>query len=171
MPKARKVVARRVIVVVREMCKCDWERVAEIYTEGLEEGKSTFNTECPSYEEWDAGHVKTCRFVYEEDGRVVGWVAVMPSSSRCAYRGCLDNSIYIDSKYRGKGIGTALLTKLIEEAKKEGYWSILCTAFSINKASIALHKKCGFREIGYRERIAKDRFGEWQNTTLLEYRA
>lgn len=171
MPKARNVAARRVIVVVRKMCKCDWERVAEIYSEGLEEGKSTFNTKCPSFEEWDAGHVKTCRFVYEEDGKVVGWVAAMPSSSRCAYRGCLDNSIYIDSKYRGKGIGTALLTKLIEEAKKEGYWSILCTAFSINKASIALHKKCGFREIGHRERIAKDRFGEWQNTTLLEYRA
>ncbi|MBP5299106.1 MAG: N-acetyltransferase [Lachnospiraceae bacterium] len=148
----------------------DWERVAEIYSEGLKEGKSTFNTVCPDYEEWDRGHIKNCRFVDEEDGKVTGWVAIMPSSSRCAYKGCVDLSIYIDSEYRGKGIGTALLKKLIEEAGKAGYWSILCTAFSINKASIALHKKCGFREIGYRERIAKDRFGQWQNTTLLEYR-
>ena len=79
-------------------------------------------------------------------------------------------SIYIDSAHKGKGIGTALVNHLITESQKLGYWSIYSAIISINKASIALHKKCGFREIGYRERIAKDKFGEWQNTTLMEYR-
>ena len=58
----------------------------------------------------------------------------------------------------------------IEEAPKCGYWSLYSAIFSINAGSIALHKKCGFREIGYREKIAKDKFGIWQNTTLMELR-
>ena len=157
--------------MIREMRDEDWGTVSEIYKQGLEEGKSTFNTECPSFTEWNEGHVKNCRFVFEEEGKVVGWIALSPSSSRCAYKGCVEMSVYVDRNYRGHGIGTALVNTIIREAEKDGYWSIYSAIFSINKASIALHKKCGFREIGYRERIAKDRFGKWQNTTLMEYRA
>lgn len=157
--------------MIREMRDEDWGTVAEIYKQGLEEGTSTFNTECPGFTEWNEGHVKNCRFVFEEEGKVVGWIALSPSSSRCAYKGCVEMSVYVDRNYRGHGIGTALVNTIIREAEKDGYWSIYSAIFSINKASIALHKKCGFREIGYRERIAKDRFGKWQNTTLMEYRA
>ena len=157
--------------MIREMRDEDWGTVSEIYKQGLEEGTSTFNTECPSFAEWNEGHVKNCRFVFEEEGKVVGWIALSPSSSRCAYKGCVEMSVYVDRNYRGQGIGTALVNTIIREAEKDGYWSIYSAIFSINKASIALHKKCGFREIGYRERIAKDRFGKWQNTTLMEYRA
>lgn len=157
--------------MIREMRDEDWGTVAEIYKQGLEEGTSTFNTECPGFTEWNEGHVKNCRFVFEEEGKVVGWIALSPSSSRCAYKGCVEMSVYVDRNYRGHGIGTALVNTIIREAEQCGYWSIYSAIFSINKASIALHKKCGFREIGYRERIAKDRFGKWQNTTLMEYRA
>ena len=157
--------------MIREMRDEDWGSVSEIYKQGLEEGTSTFNTECPSFTEWNEGHVKNCRYVFEEEGKVVGWIALSPSSSRCAYKGCVEKSVYVDRNYRGHGIGTALVNTIIREAEKDGYWSIYSAIFSINKASIALHKKCGFREIGYRERIAKDRFGKWQNTTLMEYRA
>ena len=157
--------------MIREMRDEDWGTVAEIYKQGLEEGTSTFNTECPGFTEWNEGHIKNCRFVFEEEGKVVGWIALSPSSSRCAYKGCVEMSVYVDRNYRGHGIGTALVNTIIREAEKDGYWSIYSAIFSINKASIALHKKCGFREIGYRERIAKDRFGKWQNTTLMEYRA
>ena len=157
--------------MIREMRDEDWGAVSEIYKQGLEEGTSTFNTECPSFTEWNEGHEKNCRFVFEEEGKAVGWIALSPSSSRCAYKGCVEMSVYVDRNYRGHGIGTALVNTIIREAEKDGYWSIYSAIFSINKASIALHKKCGFREIGYRERIAKDRFGKWQNTTLMEYRA
>ena len=157
--------------MIREMRDEDWGSVSEIYKQGLEEGTPTFNTECPSFTEWNEGHVKNCRFVFEEEGKVVGWIALSPSSSRCAYKGCVEMSVYVDRNYRGHGIGIALVNTIIREAEKDGYWSIYSAIFSINKASIALHKKCGFREIGYRERIAKDRFGKWQNTTLMEYRA
>ena len=157
--------------MIRPMIDNDWERVSEIYKQGMEGGTATFNTECPSFEEWDKGHIKECRFVYEDEGKVIGWVAISPTSSRCVYKGCVEMSIYVDQKYRGHGVGTALVNELIKGSEKAGYWSIYSAIISINRASIALHKKCGFREIGYRERIAKDRFGEWQNTTLMEYRA
>ena len=156
--------------MIREMVKDDWTRVAQIYKQGLESGISTFNTECPSFEEWDTSHIKECRFVDEEDGKVVGWIAISPTSGRCVYRGCVEMSVYLDSAYQGRGIGANLVNKLLEEAKKAGFWSIYSAIISRNTASIALHKKCGFREIGYRERIAKDRFGNWQNTTLMEKR-
>lgn len=156
--------------MIREMVQSDWKKVAEIYSQALEKGISTFNTKCPSYDEWDKGHVSGCRLVYIEDGKVVGWAAISPSSSRCAYKGCVEISIYVDNDYQGRGIGTALVQRLVTEVKEKGYWSILSTVISINTASIAMHKKCGFREIGYREQIAKDRFGNWQNTTLMELR-
>ena len=108
--------------------------------------------------------------MYEEGGKVVGWIAVSPTSSRCVYKGCVEASVYVDADYQQKGIGEKLMRKLIEEAPKAGYWSIYSVVISLNVASIALHKKCGFREIGYRERVAIDRFGKWQNTTLMELR-
>ncbi len=156
--------------MIREMQACDWERVAEIYTQGIESGISTFNTKCPDYASWDAGHTANCRFVYEEEGVIEGWIAVSPTSARCVYKGCVEMSVYVDVSRQRKGIGEKLVRKLIEEAPKAGYWSIYSVIISLNTASIALHKKCGFREIGYRERVAIDRFGQWQNTTLMELR-
>ncbi len=156
--------------MIREMVINDWKRVAEIYTQGIEKGIATFNTKCPSYEEWDAGHLSKGRLVYIADEKIVGWVAISPSSSRCAYKGCVEMSVYVDNDYQGRGIGTALVQRLTREIQKEGYWSVYSSILSINTASIAMHKKCGFREIGYRERIARDYFGNWQNTTLMELR-
>ena len=156
--------------MIREMRKEDWERVSAIYTQGIESGGSTFNTECPGFAEWDASHCRECRFVFEEENTVAGWVAVSPTSSRECYRGVVEVSLYVDRNFRGRGIGTELMKKVIEEAPKVGFWSLYGAILSANKASIAMTKKCGFREIGYRERIAKDRFGQWQNTTMMELR-
>ena len=156
--------------MIREMNLNDWEQVKRIYLQGIEQGAATFNTNCPSYEEWENEHIKSCRFVYEDGDKVVGWIALTPTSSCCVLKGCVEMSIYVDNDYQGRGIGTELVKQLLCEAKKQGYWSILSTVISINSASVALHKKCGFREVGYREKIAKDRFGNWQNITLFELR-
>ncbi len=127
--------------MIRLMEENDWEKVAEIYKQGIDGGTATFNTECPTYEEWDKGHLKECRLVYEEDGEVAGWAAVSPTSSRSVYRGCVEMSVYVDKNYRGHGIGTALVNELIARSVKEGFWSIYSAIISINKASIGLHKK------------------------------
>lgn len=156
--------------MIREMDVKDWEQVKEIYLQGIENGAATFNTSCPSYEEWDNEHIDSCRLVCADGEKVVGWIALSPASSCCVLKGCVEMSVYVDNDHQGRGIGTELVRQLLCEAKKQGYWSILSTVISINSASVALLKKCGFREIGYREKIAKDRFGNWQNVTLFELR-
>lgn len=156
--------------MIREMKRTDWKRVSKIYTQGLEKGIATFETICPTYEDWNKEHLPVCRYVAVEEGNVVGWIAVSPTSSRPAYSGSVEVSIYVDDSHQRKGIGYELMMHLIDVASDNGIWSLYAAIFSINTASIELHKKCGFREIGYRERIAKDRFGKWQNTTLMELR-
>ena len=72
------------IVEIRDMNSSDWESVADIYCQGLLLGKSAFQTECPTYEEWDKGHLKECRFVLTKDSQAIGWAALSPRSiQRC----------------------------------------------------------------------------------------
>ncbi len=156
--------------MIRPMLTEDWTGVAEIYARGIIEGNSTFNRVCPPYEKWDAGHLPFCRFVYEIDGTVEGWITVCPTSGMDAYRGSVEVSLYVDKAFRGRSIGPALMKHLISEAPKYGIWSLLSVICSVNTHSIHMHEKCGFRTIGTRERIAKDRFDVWQDTTLMELR-
>ncbi len=155
---------------IREMLSTDWGRIEFIYRQSLKKGNATFTSECPTYEMWDAGHHKDCRFVYEENNLVVGYVVISPTSAKPHYRGVVEVSVYVDENYLHKGIGTKLLNCLCEEADKLGYWTLYSSIFEDNIASIELHKKCGFRVIGYREKIAKDIFGEWQSTIIMERR-
>lgn len=156
---------------IREMRDTDWEAVASIYGEGIETNIATFQREVPNYETWDKSHIKSCRIVAEDNGQVVGWVALTAISNRCVYAGVAEVSIYIKSDCRGKGIGEKLLQDVITASEKEGFWTLQSGIFEINTASIALHKKMGFRMVGYREKIAKDQGGVWQNTVLMERRS
>lgn len=156
--------------MIREMNRKDWDSMMHIYNQSLQKGDVTFTTECPTYEEWDAGHIKECRFVCELDGQVVGYTMIAPTSKREPYRGVVELSIFVDQNYQRRGIGTELLNRICEETEKYGYWTLYSAIFSVNIASVELHKKCGFRIIGFRENIAKDRFGNWQTTTIMERR-
>ncbi|MDD6252214.1 MAG: N-acetyltransferase, partial [Oscillospiraceae bacterium] len=79
--------------MIREMRDSDWDGIIDIYKQSLERGDVTFRTECPTYEEWDRGHIKECRFVYELDGRIIGYTMIAPTSSRDSYRGVVEVSI------------------------------------------------------------------------------
>lgn len=156
--------------MIREMKREDFAEMMKIYRQSLKKGDVTFQTEEPSYEEWDSSHIKEHRYVYEKDGKIARYTMIAPTSKREAYRGGVELSIFVDEQFHHQGIGTQLMNKIIKETEKSGYWTLYSAIFSVNKASIALHKKCGFREIGYRKRIAKDRFGKWMNTTIMERR-
>jgi L-amino acid N-acyltransferase YncA len=145
----------------------DWARVAEIYWDGMRDGLATFETEVPSWEAWEATH--SLRLVAELDGEVVGFATLSPASSRRCYAGVAENSVYVAREAQGKGIGLALLEALIKGARKAGIWTIQTSIFPENRASLALHERCGFRVVGTRERIGK-RDGLWRDTVLLEKR-
>ena len=157
-------------IIIRKMEIEDWSSVIEIYIQGVQSNRATFNTACPSYAEWDAAHIQSCRYVAEADGEVVGWAALSPISTRECFKGVAEDSIYVSESHGSKGIGEKLLGALLKESEAEGFWTVQAQIFQTNAASIALHTKCGYRLIGYRERIAKDRYGTWQNTVLMEHR-
>jgi L-amino acid N-acyltransferase YncA len=156
---------------IREMKPEDWSAVASIYEEGIATEIATFQSSVPSYEDWDRAHAKACRFVAEEAGEVIAWTALSNYSSRCVYAGVAEVSIYVKEAARGKHVGEQLLRKLIVESEKAGYWMLQSGIIERNKASIALHSKVGFRMVGFREKIAKDLNGVWQNTVLMERRS
>ena len=145
----------------------DWARVAEIYWAGMRNGLATFETEVPSWEDWDRAH--SLRLAAAVDGDVVGWAALSPASARRCYAGVAENSVYVAPEAQGRGIGGVLLEALIRQARRTGIWTIQCSIFPENRASLALHERCGFRVVGTRERIAK-RDGIWRDTVLLEKR-
>jgi phosphinothricin acetyltransferase len=145
----------------------DWARVAEIYWDGMRDGLATFETEVPSWDAWDAAH--GLRLVAEVDGEVVGFAALSAASARRCYAGVAENSVYVAREARGLGIGRALLEKLISRARFNGVWTIQTSIFPENRASLALHERCGFRVVGTRERIGK-RDGMWRDTVFLEKR-
>src|SRR5262245_7574603 len=115
-----------------------WDEVARIYAEGIATGDATFETEVPTWEQWDAGQLTAHRFVAVLDGRVVGWVAASGVSSRCVYAGVVENSVYVASDARGRGVGRALLEALIESTESAGVWTIQTGVFPENEASLRL---------------------------------
>ena len=155
---------------INRMQPSDWERVREIYLEGIATGQATFETEAPTWEQWDAAHLPAARLVVRKGETIVGWAALSLVSQRRAYAGVAEVSVYVRKDRRGTGIGRALLEALIAESERNGIWTLQAVVFPENLATIALHKRCGFREVGRRERISKLN-GEWRDTILLERRS
>jgi len=157
-------------MIIRTMEASDWEEVSRIYLEGIATGLATFETQAPTYQDWDKAHSEKCRLLAENDGEIMGWAALSPVSSRCVYGGVGEVSVYVSNKSRGKGVGLLLMTHLIKESEKAGFWTIQSGIFPENTSSIKLHKKTGFRYIGKRERIGK-LHGIWKDNLLFERRS
>ena len=149
----------------------DWPSVRAIYVQGIATGQATFETEAPAWEEWNAAHMENCRFVAREAGEIVGWAALSPVSGRCVYGGVAEVSVYVAESARGQGIGKKLLQELIAVSEKAGIWTLQAGIFPENVPSIELHKVCGFREVGYRERIGQMHDGVWRDVVLMERRS
>jgi L-amino acid N-acyltransferase YncA len=156
-------------VEVRALLPEDWSAVADIYWEGMRGGLATFETEVPSWPEWDAAHLPGHRLAAERFDEVVGWAALAPASARRCYAGVVENSVYVARHAQGRGIGRQLLESLISDARAAGIWTIQTSIFPENRASLVLHERCGFRVVGVRERIGR-RDGLWRDTVFLERR-
>jgi L-amino acid N-acyltransferase YncA len=154
--------------LIRRLEPKDWPAVKAIFEEGIATGQATFETEAPSWEAWDGAH--STALVAEEDGAVVGWIALAPYSSRQCYAGVAEASVYVAARARGHGVGRALLGAMIDESERKGIWTLLAGVFPENRASVSLHLASGFRAIGLHERIGRLN-GEWRDVLLLERRS
>ncbi|MFD7984885.1 GNAT family N-acetyltransferase [Kitasatospora indigofera] len=146
-------------------------QVLAIYRAGIDEGNATFETEAPAWEAFDAGKLPAHRHVaLEPGGRVLGWVAASRVSDRCAYTGVVEHSVYVHPDARGRGVARALLDALIHSTQAAGIWTVQSGIFPENTASLALHRRAGFRVIGTRERIGRHH-GVWRDVVLVERRS
>jgi len=147
-----------------------WDAVKDIYAMGIATGNATFQSDIPSWEEWDHAHVENSRLVAIENEKVLGWAALTAVSGRCVYAGVGETSIYVGADARGRGIGKKLLDALINESERHNFWTLQAGIFPENAASIKIHEDCGFRIIGRREKLGKMK-GVWRDVLLMERRS
>ncbi|GAB0104670.1 GNAT family N-acetyltransferase [Nocardia sp. JMUB6875] len=146
-------------------------QVLEIYQLGIDDGDATFETTAPTWPQFDETKLPQHRFVALDDrDGVLGWVAVVPVSDRCAYAGVVEHSVYVHPDARGQGVGLTLLTALLDSTDAAGIWTVQSGIFPENTASLAVHAKAGFRTIGTRERIGR-RDGRWRDVIAIERRS
>lgn len=155
---------------IEAMTPEDWPEVARIYQEGMDTNLATFKTTAPPFEQWDTGLLQHSRLVLREDGQIVGWAALSSVSNRCVYAGVFEVSVYVDQRSHGRGYGEKRLKALVKSSVDNGIWALQSQTMRDNAASIRLHGKCGFRPVGYREKIGRDRHNVWRDTVLMERR-
>lgn len=154
------------------MSAADWPEVARIYEAGIAGGNATFERAAPSFDQWSAARGgMPCLLARDGEGRVLGWAALGPTSTREVYRGVGSVSIYVDPDRTRMGVGGALLRALIDAAERAGIWTVEAGIFPENVASIALHERCGFRLVGVRERVGQMPDGRWRDVRLYERRS
>jgi phosphinothricin acetyltransferase len=148
----------------------DGPRVLAIYRQGIATGDATFETSVPAWEAWDRKHLSHSRVVAHDRDELLGWTALSPLSDRCVYAGVAEVSVYVAQGARGRGVGGRLLETLVRESEAAGIWTLQAGIFPENHASLAIHRRCGFRVVGVRERIGQMQ-GRWRDVMMLERRS
>jgi L-amino acid N-acyltransferase YncA len=156
-------------VRIRTADRPDADAISAIYNQGIAEREATFETAERSSRDalrWlDADREPL--LVAEHDARILGFARVIRSSDRCAYEGVGDFSIYLALDARRRGVGRELLDALVAAAEEAGYWKLIGKLFTSNAASIALARRCGFREVGVHVRHGR-LDGEWKDVLVVE---
>lgn len=159
------------VVRVERMRPGHWPAVRAIYEAGIATGNATLDREPPDWDAWNAGHRTDCRLVAVDGDRVLGWVALTPYSSRQVYEGVAWLSVYVAPDAQGRGIGRALVEAEIEASEAAGIWTLIVGIHPENAASLALHRRVGFRRIGIQQSVGRDPAGRWRDVVLMERRS
>ena len=163
-------------LMITSIIAADWPQVEAIYTEGIQTGHATFASAPPvSWGEWCQNKIAACGLVAKDNDQICGWAALSLISNRAVYAGVAEVSVYVSANARGKGVGSLLLRELIRTSEANGIWTLQAGIFPENQASLSLHWKHGFRQVGIREKMGKMTFGpyqgRWRDVVLLERRS
>ena len=159
------------VYTVRAAEDSDLPAIADIYNDAVLNSTATFDTE-PStpaeFEQWlrDRSHPYAV-LVAEGGGEVVGWAAIKPFASKPAYRFTAENTVYVRADRRGKGVGKALLGRLLETAAENGFRTVIARIAAPNPASVRLHRRFGFRRVGVEREVGR-KFDRWLDVVVMQ---
>jgi L-amino acid N-acyltransferase YncA len=155
---------------VRPATSADAAAIAAIYNEGIEDREATFETEPRDPDEIRKWLGQDFPLVVAETsaGQLAGWASAPPYRPlRPVYGGIGDFSVYVARAHRGRGVGRVLVSALIEEAERRGFWKLVSRVFPENESSLALCRSLGFRKVGvYRRHARLD--GAWRDVVIVE---
>ena len=103
----------------------------------------------------------------KHDQRITGFASLSPYRDRPAYATTVESSIWLHPDYLQRGIGTVLLTRIVETARQHGFHAMIARIVGHNTASIALHQKCGFQSVGIESEVGR-KFGKWLDVVVLQ---
>jgi L-amino acid N-acyltransferase YncA len=156
--------------MIRNLEESDAIAILDIYQQGLDTGEASFETSAPDWGTWDKKYHRYCRLLAEQNDQTLGWAALSPVSLRDCYRGVAEISVYVAANHLGRGVGNILMAALVEASEEKGIWSLYSSIFPENEATLRLHLRHGFRQVGIRKRIAQQQ-GRWRDTMILERRS
>lgn len=161
------------MMTIRDAVPADIPAIQAIYAHHVLHGLASFEEVPPAVEEMRARFEAVVGggkpyLVAEVEGTLAGYGYASAYRTRSAYRFTLENSIYVDERWRGRGVGSALLKALIERCRK-GPWRQMLAIIgdSANAASIGVHRKAGFRQVGVLERVGF-KHGRWVDSVLMQ---
>lgn len=158
-------------ITIRALESSDGMKVLAIYAEAIKGADATFETNVPTWSEWNRAHLSMHRFVaVDEHKKMLGWTALSKFSERREYAGVVECYTFVRADARRRGVGSALLSALIKATETQGLWTVQANVFPENAAALALLEKHGFRMVGTRQRIGRHR-GLWRDVILLERRS
>jgi L-amino acid N-acyltransferase YncA len=158
-------------MTIRSAAPADADAIAEIHNQGIVDRVATLDTtlRAPAgTREWLADRgPRHPVIVADMDGAVIGWASLNRFNPRSAYDHVADFSVYVERAWRGKGIGSRLLDRLIALAREIGFHKMVLAALARNATGVALYTKAGFAHVGvYREMGQLD--GQWVDVVIME---
>ncbi|MEM8851279.1 MAG: N-acetyltransferase family protein [Pseudomonadota bacterium] len=160
-------------VTLRPPRPSDGMEITAIHAEGLATGHASFRDEPYGWEAFQDAHALAV--VAERSGVVAGWSGLSAVSARSVYAGVGEVSTYISTAFIGRGVGRALLGRLVADSEAAGWWTLVAQIFPENPASLALHERAGFRVLGIRRKLGRmthgPMAGQWRDVVMLERRS
>ena len=156
---------------VRPATADDAEAIRTIYNREVLESTVTFDLIPRSLEQqqrWIAEHSGAHPAIVAVDkGTVVGFGSLSPYKERPAYATSVEDSVYVDTAQRGKGIGKLLISELLELGKAHGFHAVFARIVGNHETSIGLHRACGFELVGVEREVGR-KFGQWLDVAIMQ---
>ena len=145
---------------IRDAVEADLPAIIDIYNVAVTTRIATAQLEPVTLEErrdWLKEHSSDRHpfWVLEVDGQVAGWLTIKPFLPRCAYRGTVELSVYVDQKFRRRGIARSLLEEAIARGSSLGISAMVGLIFGHNQPSLRLFEQLGFERWGLLPRVAQ----------------